>query len=119
MRQIAKNNELIEALSGELTLLDGRLTRLDIFEDPVLGLVIDVYIVLLRTREPIQLRFTEIAEYGFYYSKELSFYFIERYKFISSGDDYYLSLDPSDDLEVVNIADQDFIRSKVVEGFYL
>jgi hypothetical protein len=119
MKLIAKNDQLIAALTDTETMLDGKLTRLNIYEDLKIGLIIEVYINLLHSKKQneIVIRFLEVEEYIFYYSNSSYFYYIERCKFFASANKYYLSLDPYDEKEVVNQQDQDFILSKSIEGY--
>src|SRR5688572_16624817 len=121
MKNIGKNDELINLLSGDLSLLSSKLYRIDIHNDATLGLVIELYIELLyaKTDKQIKLVFSGIEEYSFYHQQAHYFYNIEQYKFFKEDNHFYISLDPYTEDEVISPEDQDFILSTGIEGYYI
>jgi hypothetical protein len=121
MRLIGTNDELINLLSGDLSLLSSKLYRIDIHNDATLGLLVELYIELLyaKTDKHIKLVFSQIEEYSFYYQEARNFYYVERYKFFQEDNHFYLSLDPYTEDETISPEDQDFILSTAIEGYYI
>lgn len=115
MLHLGENGNLLTFLQGEFTLLNARLTKLDIYNNQQQQLVIDLYLTLLN-KKTIRLRFTEIEEFSFYHTKGYSFYNVERYKFLQHNNQFYICLDPVDEEQRIAVEDQDFILANRVEG---
>lgn len=62
----------------------------------------------------INLLFTDIIEFGFYFNNNYTFYTIENYKLLHIHESVYLSFDP-DATESKSIHDSDFIFAGNVE----
>jgi hypothetical protein len=120
MKFIAKDKELIDCLTGNLSLISSKLYKLDMYlvDDE---LAIDIYLKLLYAKNSnvIKLAFLGIKEFSIFYTSDYNFYNIESYKFIEDKGEYYLCLDPSDDKEDISKDDQDYILSNSVEGYFL
>jgi hypothetical protein len=117
MEFIGKNELVINAFSKELTILDGLLEKVSIYEVDYV-LYIDVYIKLAHSKgKTCMLKFIDVQEYSFYHKSNYSFGNIEVYKFLKNGDLYYISLDPYDDSLNCDEKDQDFIFSRTIEGY--
>ena len=121
MRYINKNGELINTLSGSLSLLSARLYRINIYNDANLGLLIELYIELLyaQTDKQIKLVFSGVEEYSFYHQQAHYFYYVERYKFFNADNRFYISLDPYTEDETISPEDQNFVLSTEVEGYFI
>jgi hypothetical protein len=112
-----KNIELIEYLTGDQRLLDGRLQRINVFRQEY-ELVIEVYVELRFSKiaKQLKLTFKDIKEYSFSGSSNNQVDYIERYKFFGDEKGYYICFDPSSEHKVISSDDQDFILSEIVEG---
>lgn len=120
---IDKNENLINSLSGNLTLLSGSLQRIDFYLNKKKELSIDLTIALLYDPEKrmVILKFSEIKEYSFYANDPSLFYYIEDYKFLKYDRGVYLCLDPlwENNLNVVSSQDQNYIVAEHVEGYFI
>lgn len=122
MECIGKNDQLINALSGDLSLLSSKLYKIDIHSDFNKELIVELYIELLYARENkfMKMVFSGIEEYSLYYNHNHYFYNIESYKFINTGNRYYISLDPYFEKDgLISAKDQDFILSAEVVAYFL
>ncbi|WP_343672465.1 hypothetical protein [Chitinophaga sp.] len=121
MQLIESNENLVNKLSAELSILDSRLFKLDIFEDANEGLVIDIYLNLSRSKaqREIKIRFLEIEEYSFFYSKSHYFYYVERFKLFKNNEGYYISLDPFNEENEIHFKDQDYVLCKSIQGYFI
>jgi hypothetical protein len=116
MKIIGKNNQVIELLSNNESLLSSKLMKIEIYYSNN-QLFIDLTIELLYSKKfkKIILRFEGVSEYSFFYTSDRFFYNIERYVLLKDKDLFYLSLDPFDEHTTIrNIEDNDFILSQNV-----
>ena len=120
MQLIETGDKLINALSYNLSLISSQLYKVCIYnEDNLLYIDVGVELMYKNENNRILLRFVDVKEYSFYYSSHRIFYNIEAYKFFKSGDLYYASFDPVDESEVIADNDQDYIKSKSVNGYFV
>lgn len=121
MEIIETQDRLLNILSGNLSLVSSRLTKVCIYDEDN-RLCIDVGLELMYNRKgnnKILLKFIGVEEYSFYYSSHRIFYNVEIYKFFKSGELFYVSFDPVDESEVVSDDDQDYIKAKSIEGYFV
>ena len=125
MQTIGKNSEVLNYLSGNLSLLDATISKFEIslVEDSLVGdsLNISIYFQLMkRTKTDIKvlLIFKEVIEYSFYHNSKYSFYYVEELKFFETEGKFYFSGDPYH-TEGVSENDNDFIMSRELEGYIL
>lgn len=120
MQLIETGDKLINALSYNLSLISSQLYKVCIYnEDNLLYIDVGVELMYKKENNRILLRFVDVKEYSFYYSSNRIFYNIETYKFFKSGDLYYASFDPVDESDVITDNDQDYIKSKSVNGYFV
>jgi hypothetical protein len=119
MKYIATNEELLNFLSGDKSLISATISRFDIFyADSKLN--IDVYITLLfsKTEKELKLQFQNVQEYCLFHSADHHFYYIEHYKFFKCDKGFYISFDPVEENLEINPEDNDFILSSSIEGHF-
>lgn len=120
MELIGLNEDLINKLSNNLTILDSRLSRIDIFEDDGEELIIDIYLNLSYSKpKKIKIRFRGIEAYSFLYRKDHYFYFVQNLKFFKKDANFYLSMDPINEKEDISLEDQDYILCTSIEGYFI
>ena len=118
MKLIGSNNELVDFLSGDYSILSSRISQTTFrSEDGELIIEIDIDLLYSQKEKKLKLRFTEIEEYSFYYNSQHIFYNIEHYKFLSTEKGMYISFDPFDEEEMITPGDQDFIMCSKIEGY--
>lgn len=120
MQKIGTNQEVINYLQGEYSLLDSKVTEFKIYESD--GLVnIDITFQLTHSKAKIAITFKNVVEYAFYHNSSHYFYYVETPpKFLSIGDgNFYLSLDPNEMIEGASGDDNDIIISKELEAFII
>jgi len=120
MKYIAENEGLISFLTGEKSILDGKISRFDIYYADF-QLNIDVYICLLYSNDDknLKLQFQNVTEYSMYHNSDHYFYYIERYKFFVCDRGFYISFDPEEEVSDIQANDNDFILSNGVAGYFL
>ncbi|VUD64035.1 hypothetical protein TDB9533_03232 [Thalassocella blandensis] len=120
MKLICSNEKLVTYLSGNNSLLDGKVKRIDIIdEDSSVCIKIDFEMRSSSDYQRIQVRFVGCKRYSFYYTDDYYFYNIELIKFFQGNNGlFYISLDPADQTEVVSGEDQDFILCREVYAYY-
>jgi hypothetical protein len=122
MKLIATDMELIKKLTNENSILDSMLEKIAIQKDDDDVLFIDLFLNMRSSSKykKIVIRMKGVTEYGFYYSSEYLFYYIERIKFFRRKDNaFYISLDPEDDSDKISESDQDFIVANRIVGYEL
>ena len=119
MKYIAKNEELLNYLTGDKNLISATISRFDIFHVNY-KLNIDVYVSLLYSNEhkQLKLQFQNVSEYGMFYTSDHHFYYIERYKFFKCNKGFYISFDPVDEKLEIDQEDNDFILSSDIEAHF-
>ena len=121
MIYIEKNEQLIDKLKDTLSLTSSSIFRIDTYSREY-SLIVDVYIKLLyaKERNEMMLRFNGIETYQFFYTSKHSFYNVEILKFFPTKDNkFYISFDPVDENEEIDINDNDVIKGETVEGYFL
>ncbi|BAU56307.1 hypothetical protein [Mucilaginibacter gotjawali] len=120
MTHIAKNDELLNYLSGDKSLISASISRFDIFYANH-KLNIDVYITLLYSKDEkdLKIQFQNVSQYGMFYTSDHYFYYIERYKFFKSDKGYYISFDPFEENREIQVEDNNFILADNMEGYFL
>jgi hypothetical protein len=114
---MVRNDSLVELLQEDNSLISGKIIKIEIKSEKFLSISITLELMYSKQFKWAQLKFVNVEEYLFYYSKEHIFYNIERYKFFRCLDGrFYISLDPADENEEISEEDQDFILSLEVEG---
>jgi hypothetical protein len=118
MKLIGKNVELIQFLEGDFSLISSKISRLDIYkENEDVSIEVEIELLYSKKEKKLKLKFIDIIEYSFYYNSQYIFYNIEDYKFFIENDIVYVSFDPFDQEVHISLEDQDFIKSKSVEGY--
>jgi hypothetical protein len=119
MTYIAKNEELLNYLTGDKSIISAKISRFDIFYADY-KLNIDVYMALLYSKDEKQLKlqFQNVSEYGMFWTSDHHFYYIERYKFFKCDKGFYISFDPVDEKLEINTDDNDFILSSNIEAHF-
>jgi len=120
MELIGTGNALLERLVGDWSLISSRLKKICIYAQ-VDSVCIDIELELMYKKGGSQvfLKFLDVDEYSFFYSSQRIFYNVEICKFLNTGHHFYISFDPVDDEEVPSGEDQDYIKAKSVEGYFL
>lgn len=122
MQLFCTNNDVFTKGRDEFPLLDSKLLSMLIYSSETEGvcieLVFDVSHRLKRNR--MKLVFKRVLQYSFYYDLKFSFYYVERFKFFPLNDkgQFYLSLAPIDEDEIISEEDEDIIISENVALFY-
>jgi hypothetical protein len=119
MKQVAENDELLNYLCGDKSLLDATINRFDIFyADHKLN--IDIYITLLYSRDDkeLKIQFQNVTQYGLFHTSDHHFYYIEQYKFFKSDKGFYISFDPFKENSEIQAEDNDFILADNIEGYF-
>jgi hypothetical protein len=117
MNFIAENNQVLEVLSNNESLISSELKKISIYYQDN-GLVIDLNISLIYSKKMknILLQFIEVSEYSLKYTLDNFFYNIEEYKFYEEKGTFYISLDPNYSVNIERDKnDNDYIvSSKIV-----
>ncbi len=119
MRLICSNQQMVTHFSGNNSLLDGKIKRIEIFDaDSSVCINIDFDMRLSSDYQNVQIKFVGCKSYSFSYSDDYYFYNVELLKFFQ-GDDglFYISFDPSDEVEIISDEDQDFILCREVSVY--
>jgi antitoxin component YwqK of YwqJK toxin-antitoxin module len=122
MRQIATNSALIKELKENNALLDAKMTGMNFSIKPSGSFAVQLDFEPRQGsyKENLRLEFNDIKEFAFYYDDTSAFYYLERYKLFSTADgDYYFSMDPSDEYDILSEEDQGVIRAKQISGILL
>jgi hypothetical protein len=120
MRQLGTGSALIKELKGNNALLDAKMIGMNFSTDPSDAVQLDFEPRQGSYKEKLRLEFREIKEFAFYYDDTSTFYYLERYKLFPTADgDYYLSMDPYDEEEMLSEEDQGIIRAKEISGILL
>ncbi|MCC6287042.1 MAG: hypothetical protein IT249_04090 [Chitinophagaceae bacterium] len=121
MQLLATQEDLVNILHGNLSLISAQILKIVIYVDNDL-VCIDIEIILLypkkQSNNSLILKFIDVQEYSLYYLSHRIFYNIEIVKFFKYGSLFYISFDPIDEKEEVDDEDQDFIKAKFIEGYY-
>ena len=121
MEKIAEGADLISLGQDRFRILDRLINKISIYTFEY-NVIVEIYFdTLFDSGQKIMLRFKEIQEYGFYNSSEskINLHYVERYKFFITDGLYYFSYDPYDEEEKIDERDNDFVISKVVEGYII
>ena len=120
MKLIETQDKLLSTLSDDLSLVSSRLSKVCIYtQNDLLCIDIEAELMYRKENKKILLRLIDVEEYSFYYSSHRIFYNVEIYKFFKSGNLFYISFDPVDESEVISDDDQDFIKAKAVEAYFI
>lgn len=118
MKLLATDKNVIEALSGENSLLDGNIEKIEIFQYK--SICINIYFQMRESSsyERVLLKIEGCQEYNFSYSDEYDFYTVELIKFFQESEkQFYISFDPYDGEETISESDQDFIIFKKITAY--
>jgi hypothetical protein len=113
-------NNAVEIFSSENSLISTSIEELKLNNDEFGELKIQVTINGFSKKSKylkINLLFSEIIEFKFYYSNIYNFYNIENYKLLHINDQIYISFDPDDIDNEKSEDDSDFILAKRLELF--
>src|SRR6266581_6794154 len=115
MRDIGKDSELLNMLSGSNTLLDTALKRVGLFEeDYILMMELEFEMRPSSDYRRVVLKFVGVTEYYFYDENE-HLRDVESLKFFRMANGlYYISLDPYDETEAPSDKDQYLVVAKSV-----
>ncbi len=121
MREMSRDEGLLNELTGSNSLLDSNLKKYCAYEEN--GGVKAEFTFEMRpgsSYRMILLRFEDVKAISFYYNDGLTFYNVERFKFfMSESKEFYLALDPADEDENISEEDQDIVLARSVVGFSL
>ena len=121
MQLICSNQESVNHFSGNNSLLDGNIKRINIFyTDSSVCINIDFDMRPSSDYQNIQIRLIGCTHYSFSYTDDYYFYNVELLKFFQ-GDNglFYISFDPADETEIIADEDQDFILCREVSVYCL
>lgn len=119
---IGKDEELLDLLIEDMSILDANIYRISFFEDSILGIVTaDLHLELTRKKPKISinLKFVGVNECSFYYQKDMIFYNIELLKFFKDERGFYLCIDPYGEEEIISPEDGSFILSSNIEAYFI
>ncbi|PCJ17203.1 MAG: hypothetical protein COB02_14245 [Candidatus Cloacimonadota bacterium] len=109
-----KNKNLVKYINDNAILLDANLEGLTIYQiDNKLNVDL-TFSNCRKTKNNLILTLSEVKKINFYYDDTWYFYSIERFKLIENKSEYYLSLDPYDESNVMNDEDGGVIISKKI-----
>lgn len=119
MEFIGKQENIVDKLQSELTLLSSRIERVNIYvNDHILCIDIDVELAYKKNGNKILLKFIDVLEYSFFYRSHRYFYNVEIFKLFKTDNYFYVSFDPLDESENISEDDQDYIKAKNIEGYF-
>lgn len=120
MQLIQSNDGLIAVMKDDLSLISAQILRISIYDSSNL-LSIDVELKLRYRKDSnkILLRFAGVEEYSLYYHSHWIFYNVEIVKFFAYDNGFYISFDPVDESETISDEDQDYVKARSVQGFFL
>lgn len=110
-------NTASEVFIGENSLISTKIEEINLNKDEFGELQIQIIISGFSKKSnyfKINLLFTEVVEFKFYYSNIYNFYNIENYKLLHIDNQIYISFDP-DENEEKSEGDSDFIIAKKLE----
>lgn len=121
MKYIASNENLIDILKNDLSIISAKIYSINIYKtiDDVLSIDVNLKLLYANTKDTLLLRFIDIKEYSFFYHFDYFFYTIEIVKFFFEESKVYISFDPIDETNVISENDQDYIISKSVDGYFV
>jgi hypothetical protein len=115
---IGQQEEVVNKLQGEFTLLSSSLQRINIYRrDQVLCIDIEIELAYKKRESSILLRFVDVLEYSFLYRSHRYFYNVEIFKLLKTENIFYVSFDPVDEVEEISEDDQDYIKSTTIECY--
>lgn len=118
MKLIAMNKDAIKVLSGENSLLDGNIEKIEIFQDRSVCINISFQMRISSLYKRILLKFNGCKEYHFSYSSDYEFYTVELIKFFQKNEElFYISFDPYDNENIISDEDQDLILCSEIAVF--
>lgn len=120
MIYIGKDQQLLDFLTGDFTLISSIIKEIRILKKNE-QLIAEIRLKLMysRSEKELLLIFSDISEYSFYYTENNIFYNVERVKFFMLERGVYISFDPFEEGETIADDDQDFVKSKAVEGYWV
>ncbi len=109
-------NNIVEILRGKNSLISTNVKDIHITNKDklVIGIVFSNF-SKKSDFKTIEIRFSEIIEYNFYYNNDYIFYNVESFKLLKISSFFYLSLDPDDEVEGISSNDMDFIKCNKIE----
>ncbi len=115
MKLIAEGHHVLEFLSNKESLISGELKRVSIYhQDNQLNIDLNIKLLYSKKYEEILIQLVDVFEYSLNYNSSNTFYFIEEYKFFIDDVCTYISLDPINGSNNIDIDDNDFIKAKSV-----
>ena len=120
MQLIEKQDNLLNALKGSLSIISSLLHKICVYmENDLLYINVEAELIYKKPPNRIVLKFIDVLEYSFYYTSNRFFYNVEIFKFFKTDNGFYISFDPIDEKEIISDDDQDFIKAISVEGYLL
>ncbi|MCR6653108.1 MAG: hypothetical protein NVV73_17190 [Cellvibrionaceae bacterium] len=116
MKTVLSDDDVIDCLRGENSLLDGQIKKIEIDGEND-GVKIYVHIHMRRNSdyESAVVEFIDCEEYCFSFSSDFYFYCIESLKFFKTdGGMFYVSFDPFDAGDQICNEDKDVILSRSI-----
>lgn len=115
---IGKQEDVVNKLQGEFTLLSSSIERINIYRcDHILCIDIEIELAYKKKENNILLRFNDVLEYSFFYRSHRYFYNVEIFKLLKTENFFYVSFDPVDEVEEVSDDDQDYIKATTIECY--
>ena len=115
---IGRQEDVVNKLQGEFTLLSSSLEQIIIYKrDHFVCIDIEIELAYKRGAKSILLRFFDVLEYSFFYESNLHFYNVEIFKLLKTENFYYVSFDPVDEIEELSDDDQDYIKATTIECY--
>jgi hypothetical protein len=120
MRLFGKNQEAVDYLTGQLSLLDAEINEFRIYKANYL-VNINIHLQISRSNLVVMLTFKDVIEYSFYHNNKHHFYCVAAVpKFVKKENGtFYLSLDPDEMSTDALESDNDIVLSNGLEGYLI
>ncbi|MGZ5304051.1 MAG: hypothetical protein ACXWDO_08075 [Bacteroidia bacterium] len=122
MKKIGQNEELLDVLAFEESLLDGTLTGISFnYNEYSFTIEIDVKLISSKIYRKVRLVFSQVKEFCFFddsasYVIAATIY-IANLKFFKFEDGFYISIDPFEEVDYPQKDDNFYILSKELVGY--
>jgi len=120
MKLLAQNEEVLSYLTGNQSLISSTVESF-LIKGLRQGVAIEIVFKLMYSKavKRLLLQFENVSEYVLVHSPRSSFYNVESCKLLMTGNEYYLSLDPYDETQIIDARDNDFIIASMVKAYAL